>query len=394
MEKRVLVLKGLSRYDVLRKAADEVVSGFRKRGYTVNILDLVEDRNPQKLMLEIQKGYDFIFSFQALMYDWKAADGTPFISHIKTPLIGWVVDDLIYHCEKTRNLIYDNVYMLTVDNVMVQISKQMYPNSRNIIPLSHGGFDTWRKGVEKDIDVLFPGTIGKKPEWSDFIEDPMPIEQFFADETLKILNNNPQLSVRRALEKVLNQCGEKLDTDLLLELNNVIYYVDEWVRYQCKYRILEALLKNNIHVHIVGDGADELVQQYPDFVTALGSQDITGVMDLMARAKIIINPCPPVFEEGFHERIFTAMLSKAACFTPYSVYVQNKLGTRIEMIDLNNLSKMVSHIGEILSKFDEYSNQILEDNYVYALEKHTWEKRGEQIVDFFEGGCNLDWSVF
>lgn len=390
LRRRVLVIKGITRYNVLGKATDEVASGFRKRGYTVVMLDMNEKSDLNQVDEEVFNDYDFVFHFQAFMYTWLAADGTLLISHIKTPLLSWVVDDLIYHSERVQNLIYDNVYMFTVDHAMKQIAEQMNPFSKNMFFLLHGGFETWKEGEKKSIDVLFPGTLGKPMQWTDFTEEPLPIERFLADETIQRLNQFPQLSVRRALEQVLTQLGEELDRELLQELNNVICYVDSWVRYQCKYRILESLLKSNITVHVIGEGSDALVNQYSDCVVVHGAQDINEVINLMGKSKIIINPCPPVFEEGFHERVFTAMLSKAACFTPYSVYTQKKLGTRVEMIDMNNLSQMVDRIKEILLDFDEYSKQVLEGNYLYALENHTWEKRGEQIIDFFEGGCKTE----
>ena len=85
-----------------------------------------------------------------------------------------------------------------------------------------------------------------------------------------------------------------------------------------------------------------------------------------------------------HERIFSAMLNKAACFTPYSAYLQDVLGNRIEYIDMNHLQRMVGRIHEILGNYEMYSSQVLEDNYCYALKAHTWKKRGEQIIDFYE----------
>ena len=36
------------------------------------------------------------------------------------------------------------------------------------------------------------------------------------------------------------------------------------------------------------------------------------------------------------------------------------------------------------SKYNEYKRNVLEKNYICAKENHTWKKRGEQIVEFFE----------
>lgn len=394
MGKKILVLKGQSRYNVLRKAADLVAAGFRNKGYEVRVLDLEDDRDLALLERELIKDYVFIFSFQALLFEQNTLQNKSLISYIKTPWIGWIVDDLLYHLPRVKNNVYDNTFIFTVDHAMKQVANRMFPDVTHMIPLIHGGFCMENEFVKKDIDVLFPGTVGNKPEWSNYAENPMPIETFLVNESIKVLRNNTELSVRTAVEQVLNQVGEKMTTDVLLELGQVIGYVDSYIRYECKYRMLEALLEAGIHVHIVGEGHDELITKYSDLVTAHGACDISQVIELMGKSKIVINPCPPVFEKGFHERIFTAMLCKSAIFTPYTKYAQETMEKRLELVDMNDLSKMSTRVKEILNNFDSYNNEVIEDNYVYARKNHTWEKRGEQIIEFFESGCNLEWSAF
>jgi glycosyltransferase involved in cell wall biosynthesis len=65
------------------------------------------------------------------------------------------------------------------------------------------------------------------------------------DETIKQLHTTPELSVRRALGVALNRLGEELSGEFLQELIGVTYYVDAYIRYECRYQIMEELLKRD-----------------------------------------------------------------------------------------------------------------------------------------------------
>ena len=381
----ILVLKGASRYNVLRVAADNIAQGFREKGYQVEILDLLDDGDMEKAQDKmLMESYAFIFSLQALYFNVNSIGGRPFVENINAPYIAWIVDDLVDHVDRIQNQVFDHTYLFFVDVEMSKIASKMYPQLKNLGSLLHGGF-TGKEDAEKDIDVLLPGSLGKEPVFDAFVPNPMPIEKLLAEETIKQLNVTPTLSVRKALELVLNRLGEELSGDLLQELHNVITYVDSYIRYQCRYRIIEALLKNNIKLYVVGNGRNELLEKYKENITICDGRDIKDVVALMQRSKIVLNPVPNVFYKGSHERVFTAMLNKSICFTPYSEYEDALLGDRINYIDMKDLQSMADCVKEVVERFDspEIQNK-LNDNYEYALANHTWELRGQEIIDFYE----------
>ncbi len=386
MEKKILIVKGESQYNVLRIATDEIAKGFANKGYYVEVLDML---NPKEKILIHKKmtseSYAFIFSCQALRFEDLQNDGTPFLESVKSPYFTWIFDDLLHHLHKVQNQVYDYTYMLSVDEEMQDIAITMYPHLKNIAGLIHGGFCGMEGAVEKDIEVLFPGTISKEPVIEDIIEEPMPVEKLLAEKTIQQLEVMPWLSVRKALEAVMRSLGEEMSGDLLLELSGVILYVDLYFRYQCRYRMMKALLESGVKLHVVGSGTNDLLEQYKDNITVCGAKDITEVVKLIQRSKVVINPFPIIFYKGAHERIFTALLNKAVCFTPYSEYLDDLLGNRVQFIDLKNLDNMVKDVNKALDSYDgEVMQNLLEDNYRYALENHTWEIRGKEIAEFYE----------
>lgn len=380
--KRILVAKGFSKYNVLRRAADEVVQGFITKGYEVKVTDIARD-GQDEFLEELSKPYDFIFSCQAIGFDTLFEDGTPLVKVIQSPYIAWIFDDVLYHQKRIQNVRFPHTFLYSIDRENVNVIQKMFPKAQNIFYMPHGGFERKTSVREKDIDVLFSGNLGKKPVFDEMIPDAMPIERFLVEESVRILEEKPYLSVRKAVEIVLNQNGEQMTSQLLIELERVIYYLDVYVRYYCKYNILSTLLKNHIQVHVVGDGSDELINAYPQSMIFHGGMDIDDVVDMIGRAKIVINPVSTL-TEGMHERILTAMLGKAACFTPYNPYLESVFGEGLEYIYLNNLSQMTDNINYILNHYNEYKRNVLEKNYICAKENHTWKKRGEQIVEFFE----------
>ena len=82
-------------------------------------------------------------------------------------------------------------------------------------------------------------------------------------------------------------------------------------------------------------------------------------------------------------RLCTALLCKAVCFTPWSPYLESNFGNLFRYVNLDNLEEMTAEIRYILEHPETIEEQI-EKNYALAMEYHTWKKRGEEIIDFYE----------
>ncbi len=378
--KKVLVLKGLSKYNVLRRATDKIIEGFLSRGYEVKLLDFTQQRL-NAFYEELENPYSFIFSCSGIEFDAVLEDGTPLLAHIPYPYIGWFFDDPVYHMQRIRNAVYGNSYCFVMDKELGRTVQKMLPEVKNVYCLFHGGFER-KEEVEKNIGVLFPANLDERPKLERYLNNIAPIEQFLAKGTLDILKKHPYLSVRRALEMVLKNVGEELTRELLLELEQHIMFLDLYIRWECRYNILKTLLEHQITVDVIGDGYEELEKEYGDYLVFHGGKDIDDVVDLMARSQIVMNPVPTL-REGLHERLLTSMLCKAVCFTPWSEFLEENFGERFGYIHLDNLDEMAWRIKDILEHPEEIQAQV-EDNYCYAMEHHTWQKRGEEMIDFYE----------
>lgn len=382
-ENNILIMKGQSQYGVLRKVVDCIAEGFENKGYTVEIWDIEKGCTLEDLLQKMQSDYAFIFSCQAIVLNVHI-DNRPLPELFTNTYISWLFDDALYHYGRVKNACYPHVYLDVVDEELLETIPIMVPNAQNVAFLPHGGFTNEHEDYNKTIDILFPATIAAEPVLEKMLPDPMPIELLLIDETKKVLAESPALSIRKALYIVLRKYDITLTTDLLLELDRVITYLDQYTRYFCKVRIIEALLDSGFTVHMMGNGGgyDTLQEKHYEHLIYLGTMDIEQVVEAMGHAKIVINPCP-VFSEGYHERIFTSLLNKAVCFTPYSPYLDEHMGGRLKYIHLNQLEDMTKQIRDILDNYLAY-NSFIEDNYMYSMANHTWEKRAEEIITRFE----------
>lgn len=188
---------------------------------------------------------------------------------------------------------------------------------------------------------------------------------------------------------MFERLGESFTGNILRELDRVIKFLDDYMRYHCRYNIIETLLKAGLKIDLIGQGCEMFAEKYPAQISVHGGKDVSDTVAIMSRAKIIINAFFP-YEMGTHERIITAMLNNAACFSPKNPYLEQEFGNKIELIDLLDLPKMTEKIHYILDNFDEYKVNVLDNNKIWALNGHTWENRGEQIIDFYEKViCNM-----
>lgn len=383
MNNRVLVLKGLSAYNVLRRATDEVVKGFEKEGYEVDVLDLLgaqADVWTEVMRMVFSRNYDFMFSCQALTFENYLHQTFPL------PCYAWLFDDPLYHYPRVLAHKRQEDVLFTIDGEHGEIIKKLVPESGEVCQLIHGGFPGDGHWTEvdikaKDIDILYPMTIPIEPLLEEYITNPMPVQTFLIEQGWKRLLQNSGESVWQALENVLKAAGEELTPDLIRELYDVITYLDAKIRFKEKREILIALLKAGFTVHMAGNGDPMLGEAYKGQIVAHGPLDIDELVALMARSKIVMNPLG-TFISGIHERICTALLQGAVCFTPDFSFAKHTFGNRVKYYERGKFKEVIPELKECLEHFGDYE-EFLKDNRQYALENHTWEKRGQEIASHF-----------
>ncbi|MFQ9083217.1 MAG: glycosyltransferase [Clostridium sp.] len=144
------------------------------------------------------------------------------------------------------------------------------------------------------------------------------------------------------------------------------------------------MAKSGLEVHVYGNGweKDELAQY--ENIKRHGAVSYTEALDIMTNTKIVINKMP-LFLDGSHERVFTAMLNGAVCCTDESGYWKQEFidGESICFYDFQDLDNLENIIKELLLNLDK-AGKIAQNGYDIAIHKHQWKNRAEQILEI----CN------
>lgn len=381
----ILILKGPSKYNVLREAADHTAAGLSKCGYDVTIMDLTSPDFDLKKVLD--SNCDIILMLEASLFDISLKNGQPLIAALPSLCVGWIFDDIIYHYDRVVNNRFNNTVLLSVDGCADRIARSMGISSNTILPLLHGGFAAEHKWCalqedvpyyDKPLDIVCPCTVGREPEWKVATND---IQNELAKQALSIWKLEPELSPRQSIQKAIAALRDGTDISAS-DFNEVLIYVTAMIRYLLRKQIIEAVAESGLKIHLIGETAAN--ERYPDNVTVCGPMDITEVTELIAKAKVLINPFPTLYEEGAHERIFTAMINGAVCFTPGYPFLRELLGERLEYIDINDMPDAIERMREIVDNYGHYLEPIL-DNAEYAIMNHTWERRGVELGKMLQG---------
>ena len=382
--KKVLVVKGQSAYNVLRRAADEIAEGFRSKGYEPEIIDFDSFKNEEEYFLKLEgifqkswsEEYAFAFFMQAFFFGKRLNNDDYLVSKMGCPCIGWVFDDIMLHYSRLCAGVNKNIHIFTMDYSDEYNLKLMNPEIHNINALLHGGFEADTE-FEKDIDIFIPSSKGKAAEWE---REPAEWEMLLAKEALQLWQEDYSRSPRQLMKIVLERKGIGFTGEYMLCTFNITYFIYKVMYSITRKKVIDAVCSTGLNVHLLGSEEDE----YPENVTVHGPMDIDEVVRLIRRSKVVINPLPNVIERGGHERIFTSWLNKSRCFSMKNDFLQEKFGDNIGFYDLANMEDFLLEVKDTVINFNAYSEK-LDVIYKDALENHTWKRRGQQLAEYYEG---------
>ena len=92
----------------------------------------------------------------------------------------------------------------------------------------------------------------------------------------------------------------------------------------------------------------------------------------------------PLFKDGSHDRIATAMLNGAAVLTDHSKYLDENFSEYLDFFDINHPEDIPNQLEHIIKYYDEYQFKI-ESAKKYAHRYMSWDCVAERIIDI----CNM-----
>lgn len=386
MKGNILVLKGQSRYNVLRVATDYMVEAFRKRGYHTTVLDLTLEEEINNILNITNEQYDLIFSIQALLFDTYLSDGkTTFLSLFhNTPIFGHIVDHPIYHSARLKPDHGSNVFIGCIDKSHIKYINKYYSGIQNVDYLPHGGFETNKMIPYKDrsIDIYFPSSYSKPENILLQIHDLPQVYQTITNIIIKKILENPLLHLQDALEEYLSEINFTYSAEDFTQLMNILSFADSYVRAYTRDNLIHHLIQNGLHITVSGAGWDKC-NEFSENLSIVSTEglDIENVIEIMSNSKFVLNHVP-TFQEGMHERIFTSMLCGAICITNDFPIIHEEFTDEENIIlySSSDLSELSHKIKQIINSPDR-GKEIADRGYQIAEKSHTWGHNVDKILE-------------
>lgn len=218
-------------------------------------------------------------------------------------------------------------------------------------------------------------------------------------EKYEILLNGEEESWKGVMEQVINRLyDEETDFADLMESEwdftgrKYTEYRRKWILFHFVYvyimmrnlkriHLLEILGASGISIDVYGNGWDSYKNQYPDYIHIHQAVDYDEALVIMADTKIVLNNMP-LYVNGSHERVFTAMRCGAVSFSEENIYFREEFEENREIVFFNykNLGSVPKKI-KFLLEHEELVEYIAESGREKAEAYHTWEARAGAMLD-------------
>lgn len=380
---RILLFKGLSQYDVVRRFIDDLATAFNALNKEVLVIDLAsENHNVQLLQDAFSKECDFVCGFNLNGCDLGIGqEGIQFLKDVGIPYIGIFTDNPLYHSLKFRLVdnvgMPDNFLITCVDKLHLGILEYCGKASFSSF-LPHAGsyrddVDRYRNMESRTKDVVFFGSYSKPNiSWTNHPMKPL------LDDIADLMLSSENIQVQDALQQVLQTKNYILSSEFFQRILKLVVHVDIYVRNVRRTRMITELADAGIKLSIYGNGWDQLPCTKHFKVYKAVSFD--EVLRIMADTKIVINLVDS-FSYGSHERVFSAMLNGSVAVTDFNGYwqeqfVEDKELVTYSILKLNELPQKINALLANLPQLDAISKA----GQKKAEQFHTWKERAEEII--------------
>lgn len=384
--KKVLMFHGTDMcYNTLNIFSESVAECMRKRGIDVRFIDmyLPEDDLIKEFLSAMDMDYDVAIAFNS--------QGQEKLD-IGVPVYNWLVDHPAEHLPSIRETI-ENYNVICVDRDHVNFVRRYFPNVSNAIFCPLGGerikgetdfsFEAFEK---RKYDVIFTGSYTALNDIADSIENfPGNLSKICKD-LIEVMLDNPAVNTERALAGVLRDNNIEYDRNSFPQYMFAVSKATFYLRSYLRERIVRYIADSDLMVDIFGRGWEDLGDV--GNVRLHGPVSHYDSVDLCKDARIALNVMP-LFKDGLHDRIPTAMLHGAVSMTDPSQYIMETFDLsdsegEIILYDIGHPELIADKIGTALDDH-EALYAMASRGRIKAENSLTWDKRVEEVIHTIEG---------
>ena len=400
-ERAVLFSGGVETLDYFSARIRE---GLERRGVRTFLFDLTDARRQARLVKKFLHGADsFVLTFNFEGLEREEGLYSPRDSYVwqqcQVPVYNITVDHPYWYDNRVTDLLEDEAHhpgllslyhQFSIDRGHERYLQSFYPElqSAGFLPLA--GTDPFPEeallpAAEREETILFPGHYTPLSHFQPSIEKINEEYAAFYWSILEELIRQPEKTVEEvALAAVRRETGEEDKKTLRLVLYKMLF-LDLYMRNYYRGKVVAALAEAGLPVTVIGKGWEELPLKKGE-IRIREKMDSLGVLRAQREARVVLNVLP-WFREGAHDRIWNGILAGAAVVTDGNGWLAKEVpeGCGVSYYSLLDMQGLVEKAGELL-KDPERCREMVETGRPVVLERHTWDRRAEEILDLVNNG--------
>lgn len=394
MKKIIAYIPTAGQHTTMKRLATEIADSFTMLGQDVFKVDLENQEDTQRAYdLMLQDDVYFTIGLNASPSKILMEDGTSIYKKIDIPYVSIMLDapyntavgNIGFECNKH--------ILCLLDRSHINLLESLFPNKSFagavFLPLAGISAEDESKVFDCDrpYDVIFSASMYPGGDPGYIWRNNYALKPFWniLDDVADYLMSVPK-SVSDGFEYVLRHRGIYSD-DIIKAMLPMYYHMFFYIKINRRIKSLELLAKNDIPVDVFGIGWDDIPLingPHGNNIRLHGPVPYDEMIDIISKTKIVYQD-QAEFNNGAHDRVFTAMLNGAVVVSEYSSYLEEEFedGRDICFFDWKNGIRQVSVIDDLLS--DESKRLAMSINaYGKVNLKHRWINRAERIIEVIE----------
>lgn len=384
-EKIILMTGGTETLDYFSRQLEK---GFQILGYQTFLFDQTKEEESSEALAHFTGISDSIlvtFNFEGLLCETSLYDGNGelFWEKRNIPCVNIAVDHPFYYPELLA-IHPKDFYAVSIDRYHMQYLKRYYPDIRSDYFLPLGGTSLFPDNhypavSERKYDVVFTGNFTPKEEFDSYINRLGTEYAAFYRSIINELLQNPDLPDEMVIEQHLKKEFPDATKEELIETIGNMIFIDTYIRFYFREKVVRTLVDFGIHVHCIGAGWNKFACKYPENFTYEDNCPSLDCLKRMTEAKLSLNVMP-WFKDGAHDRVFNAMANGSVCITDHSKYLDEILtdGENVIFYDLLHINELPEKIKTLLNQTDKLKT-LAQNGYHFTMEQHTWINRAKTL---------------
>lgn len=172
----------------------------------------------------------------------------------------------------------------------------------------------------------------------------------------------------------------ELNIEIMLPLlKKYLWLLLEYIKVYRRIKSVKFLVSSGIRPDVFGGGWENI--SYANKLNIHGSITYPKSIEVISQAKVLFQD-QAEFNDGAHDRVFTAMLNGTVVVSEYSKYLAEEFedGKDIFLYDWKNGADRLNMLNNILCNKSMYDNIII-SAYNKTNERHRWINRAKQIIN-------------